>query len=165
MSTANFRNMTDFPLIVAKDEYRKVCPECGLGNCADADKCEDCDCDLSEVESTFDDLAMEDLIVDMERAAKRMNEGQEFFTVTVESGYYTGVQFYVESKYDDLCRWSEYDLDYEFGKGRAEVFADYEAAKESVTDGLHKAKEELGLMELSCIGVFSNGEAVYKNVA
>ena len=165
MSTANFHSMTDFPLIVAEDEYSKICPECGLANCGDADKCDDCGCDLADVESKYDDLATNDNYENMKWYAERMNDEQDFFTVSVKSGYYSGLQFYVEAKYDGLDNWNDEDAEYEFGKSLAEVKADYAAAEKIVTDGLNKAKDDLALVELACVGVFSNGEAVYRKVA
>ena len=57
MSAPNFKTMSDFPLIVAEPQYRKVCPECGLSHSDDAETCEECGTDLSSVEAEYDDLA------------------------------------------------------------------------------------------------------------
>lgn len=167
MSAPNFKTMADFPLIVAESHYRKVCPVCRLCNCDDADTCKKCGADLTDVQAEYDDLAGEDDYENMSWYAKKANEDQDFYTVTVESGYYTGLQFYVTAKYDedDVERMDDDDCDYEFGKTKAEALADLRAAAETVRKELECAKEELGLTELSCIGVFSNGEAVYRKVA
>lgn len=167
MSAPNFKTMADFPLIVAEPHYRKVCPVCGLGNCDDADTCEECGEDLTDVQAEYDDLAGEDDYENMSWYAKKANEEQDFYAVTVESGYYTGLQFYVTSKYDeeDVERMDDEDCDYEFGKTKAEALADLRAAADSVREWLAQAKEDLGLTELSCMGVFSNGEAIYRKVA
>lgn len=165
MSAPNFKTMSDFPLIVAEPQYRKVCPGCGLSHCDDAETCEECGTDLSSVEAEYDDLAAEDDYSNMKWYADKANEEQDFFTVTVESGYYTGLQFYVEEKYDDIEEWSNDDAQYEFGMSRSEMLRKYKAAGNAVRKMLAKAKEDLCLTELSCMGVFSNGEAVYRKVA
>lgn len=164
MSTANFHSMTDFPLIVAEDEYRKYCPECGLGNCGDSDKCEDCGCDLTDVEAVYDDLGMADMIGEMERAAKRMNEAQDFYTVTVQSGYYSGVQFYVDEKYWKLEDMDNEESREEFGMCRSKMLRKYKVAGNMIRRELRKAREDLGLMEIVCTARFSNGEAMYTRV-
>ena len=168
MSAPNFKTMADFPLIVAEPHYRKACPVCGLGNCDDADTCEDCGADLTDVQAEFDDLAGEVDYENMSWYAKKANEKQDFYTVTVESGYYTGLQFYVTEKgdsLDDVTHMSDEECQWEYGRTRAEQIEMFTAAAETVRKELDCAKDELGLTELSCIGVFSNGEAVYRKVA
>ena len=122
MATANFRTMADFPLIVKGEEYIKVCPECYLSNSSEAEKCE-CGCDLSEVEAIVDESTCNYIIGEMEKVAAALNEAQPFYNVTVESGYYSGVQFYVDCKYCDIEDMSNEESRDEFGICRSECSA------------------------------------------
>lgn len=165
MATGNFKSMSDFPLIVAKDEYVKVCPECGLSCDNDAEKCENCGCDLSCVESIYDDCLMNERVNDMEKVAERLNDMQSFYKVSVESGYYSGLQFYVEDNYYDVENWDNEDAQNEFGVCRSEVLRRYKVAGNTIRRELRKARKELCLIELCVRARFSNGETIYSQVA
>jgi ribosomal protein L40E len=163
MATGNFRTMADFPLIVKGEEYIKVCPECYLSNSSEAEKCE-CGCDLSEVEAIVDEFACEYTMKEMEKVAAELNEVQSFYTVSVESGYYAGVQFYVDAKYCDIEDMSNEESRDEFGMCRSEMLRRFKVAGNTIRRRLYKAKDELGLDELICTARFSNGEAWYQRV-
>lgn len=164
MATGNFHSMADFPLIVAEEMFVKVCPDCGVANERGADKCE-CGCDLSCVDEEYDQLAMEGIVSDMERVADELNAAQQFYDVSVKSGYYSGVQFYVEEKYGDVTTYDNEGAQYEFGVCRSEMLRRFKVAGNKVRRGLLKAKKELGLDEIVCYARFSNGECVYRKVA
>lgn len=161
MGTANFKSMDNFPLIVADNVNMKVCPECGITNAADADKCEECGCDLAGVEAEYDEIGTMDIVQSMEEKARELNEYLTFHTVSVESGYYSGVQFYVEEKYGDLETWDNSDAQYEFGMCRSKMLRKYNSEGNWLRRMLQKAKDELGLMELGVTARFSNGETWY----
>lgn len=165
MSAPNFKMMDKFPLLVAEDIYEKVCPKCNLGQDNENEKCEDCGCDLTDVTPVYADWLMQDTISEMESFAKKINEKQSLFEVVVESGYYTGVQFFVNEKYGDVSNWTNDDFQYEFGECRSKMLRKFKTTENMVRRELLKAKKELGMIELSCIGIFSNGEAVYNKVA
>lgn len=164
MATANFKTMADFPLIVSDDIREKICPECGCGCPDDADKCEDCGCDLSGVEAVMDDFLNAERVREMERVAEELNEAQDFYTVSVESGYYAGVQFYVDEKYCDVDEWTNEDAQNEFGICRSKMLRRYKVAGNTIRRGLRKAAKDLGLDEVVCTARFSNGEAWFQKV-
>jgi len=160
MSAANFKSMADFPLVVANDSYCKICPECGLTNDKNADVC-DCGCDITNVEAVYDEWTSMDIASEMGKVAQSLNERQDFYTVSVESGYYSGMQFYVEDKYCNIDEWDNEDAQGEFGICRSEMIRRYRVAGNLIRRGLEKAKNDLGLMELAVTARFSNGEVWY----
>lgn len=164
MATSNFHSMADFPLIVAETPYIKICPDCGITNGNDADKCEDCGCSLESVEPVYDEIGMDDINREMESKADELNECLYFHKVKVESGYYSGVQFYVESLYDSLEDFTNEDAWDEFNMCRSKMLRKYRSEMNWITRQLRKARAELGLMEIVCTARFSNGEAMYTRV-
>lgn len=164
MGAANFKTMTDFPLIVSGNIMEKVCPECGCGCPDNADKCEECGCDLSEVYPIADEFLCSERTREMEMVAEKLNRVQEFYTVSVESGHYEGVQFYVDEKYCDVDEWTNEDAQNEFGICRSEMLRRYKVAGNKIRRGLRKAAKDIGLDEVVCTARFSNGEAWFQKI-
>lgn len=164
MSTPNFKTMKDFPLFVMPTPYCKVCPECGFTCGEDEDKCPECEADISDVNAGYDELADADNVNNMQTVAERLNKELDFFKVTVESGYYSGLQFFVDSDKDSPEEMDNEDCQYYFGKCRSKAIRACNSEIRRINKWLVKQGEELGLTELICIGVFSNGEAVYSKV-
>ena len=167
MSAPNFKTMANFPLIVADNPHCKRCPECGTANDPHNSVCDECGTSLEGVEEIYDDLAAEDICSEMQRAAERINKELDFHKVTVESGYYVGVQFYVEEDFkgfDSLEDMENEDSQYYYGMCRSKMLRKFKTECNKIRRELHKAREELGLMQLGCIGIFSNGEAIYEKI-
>lgn len=164
MATGNFKTMRDFPLIVATDEYTKICHECGCGQGGTTDKCECCGADLSGVDSVYDECAMDFIVSNMETKAKELNELLTFYTVSVESGYYSGLQFYVDEKYWHIEDMDNDESQEEFGLCRSKMLRKYKSEGNWLRRALHKAKDELGLMEFGVYARFSNGEVMYTEI-
>ena len=164
MATSNFKSMADFPLIAKEDMRIKYCPHCEMGVDA-AEKCGECGADLSDVESEYDEMGMIDLVTGMEAWCASMNERQPFYKVSVESGYYCGVQFYVEENYYKIEEWDNEDCRNELDMCRSEMLRKYKAAGNMIRRELEKARKELGMVELGIVARFSNGETLYTKVA
>ena len=165
MATGNFKSMDKFPLIATGDKYCKICPECGCTMDAHADTCDECEHDLQAVKAVYDEFAMEYTCREMEAVAERLTEGQDFFKVTVESGYYGGIQFYVDEKFYEVENWTNEDAQDEFGICRSECLRRYKVAENFVRKGLEKASKEMGLDKLAITARFSNGETWYSKEA
>ena len=163
MSCPNFKTMKDFPLIVAEEQYMKVCPKCKTGNCTDV--CDECGEDLTDAETVYDYLANEEMSNSMQRWADKMNAAQAFYEVTLESGHYSGIQFYVDDKYYKVEELDNEDAQTEFGMCRSAMLRKYKVAGNTIRRMLKQAKKELGLMELEVAVRFSNGETWYDKVA
>lgn len=159
MSTPNFEFMKyGMPLIVADTDFDKM---------------------KEEFEEEYHDEYTEDIYYDdlswiannMQHDADRLNENLKYHTIEVKDGYYAGLQFTVHEIYEnafDLSKDSPYCLDnddahYYFDKCRSIVLREAEAEKRKIRKALKHLKDN-GYIELSCDGVFSNGEAVYSIV-
>lgn len=121
-------------------------------------------------EMTEDIFLMEEqfMIEDAEQLAKQFTESLKFHTVSVEAGYYTSYQFYVEEKYHDLFdleKSAAYCLDnedarYYFDMCRSEVIRRAASEKRRIRKWLNNLRNN-GFNLVHCTGIFSNGEAVY----
>lgn len=168
MSTANFVSQKDFPLFVAENIYSKRCPECGCMMGEIDNKCCECGCDLADVSAEYDELGMDDLVDNLNYECKALSKDLNFFKVTVRSGYYTGVQLFVEDGdwgHGDPAELDEEECYYYYGLSQSAAQALWDKEMAIVKEGMRKIAENWGMMELACIGVFSNGEAVYSKVA
>ena len=143
MATANFGTMKyDMPLIVGgfRDEND---PDWEWHNC-------------EEVECIKEDLA-------------DFNDTLKHFEVGIESGYYDGFQFTVEQTdeywdYEDLPTMTDDDADYYYGDTVENSRKEFEQDLKNIKEYLYNLKAN-GFMELIKVAQFSNGEAMYKEVA
>jgi len=107
-----------------------------------------------------------------EQAEALVSEIQDtltFHDITIESGRYFGFQFFVEEKYSaqfDLDKESEYCIDnedarYYFDMCRSRVLRAADAEKRKIEKWL-AGLDRRGFERIVCLGVFSNGEAIYE---
>lgn len=164
MSAANFCTMRDFPLF-AKDynEDAKRCPECGAIMSVDATECDFCECNELEDYQYFDECAAYDDNKIIGAVLDSFNYGLMFHKITLRSGYYTGIQFYVEVEHD-LTEDKDYtndDCHYYFDCCRSVAYRKYEAEIRKINRKLAALGKEYGFQEYVCTARFSNGEAWY----
>ena len=167
MSAPNFKTMRNFPLYARANLMCKVCPACGCTMGENDAACTECGASLEEVEATYDEIGeMDDneaVQCDMERA----NAEFDFHKITLESGYFTGVQFFVEEKfngYDSLEDMDNEEAQYYYGMCRSKMLRKYKAEVRKVQRAMAKIAAGYGFMELICVARFSNGEALYEKV-
>ena len=141
----------------------KICPECGCGQ-GGTDKCECCGADVSAVESVYDEWYAEYIQKEMQKVAEDINSSIRFHNVTLMSGYYAGIQFYVSEEYYNLEDWTNEDARDEFDMCRSVMLRKYRSEKNYIVRALRKAKADLGLMELGVTARFSNGETWYTEI-
>ena len=99
-----------------------------------------------------------------EQIAEAFNESLNYFKVTVESGYYEGFMFNLESVNDfDYDEIDNEDAQYYFGKCRSRVKRDSDAEFRKISKWMRKLTER-GFVEAVCTARFSNGEAWYSIV-
>ena len=167
MSAPNFKTMENFPLYARANLTCKICPECGRSMGEDDDTCDECGASLEGVEVTYDEDGdrMECEAVESEMA--RANADFTFHEITLESGYFTGVQFFVEEKfngYDKLDDMDNEEAKYYYGMCRSKMLRAYNAEVRKVQKAMAKIAEGYGFKELIKIAQFSNGEAIYERV-
>ena len=167
MSTANYRTMDNFSLFVREDQDEaKRCPECGAIMDADATACDLCGCEELEDYYFSDEVAWECDRREIERELDDLNYDLMFHKISLRSGYYSGVQFYVETEHD----LDEYDYDndefhYYFDCCRSVAYRKYEAEKRKINRKLTELGKRWGFQEVVCIARFSNGEAIFQPIS
>lgn len=174
MSTSNFHSMTNFDLWAVSSSrfYAKCCPACHCGGMY-GDICECCGADLSNVEEEFDDVAelvfYEDLLADLEE----VNAGLLFHEITIESGYYDGLQLYVTLNHAaDNAGFTDAGPEYldnesaryYFDLCRSAAIRKYEAEQRKINRILEKIGRAYGMDKLAIYARFSNGETWYTKV-
>ena len=143
MATANFETMKyDMPLIVG-GFYDENAPDWEWQSYEDA-KC------------IKEDLA-------------DFNDTLKHFEVGIEAGYYDGYQFTVEQTdeywdYEDLPTMTDDDADYYYGDTVENIRNEFEQDLKNIKEYLYNLKAN-GFKELIKVAQFSNGEAMYKEVA
>lgn len=160
MSTPNFEFMKyGMPLIIAETPYYDDMKEQ-----YEEDTGEEYDEDIYCMDCQF-------IAEDMQNLADEINDTLEYYTVDIQDGYYTGLQFIVCQNYDnvfDLEKDSKYCIDnedahYYFDECRSKVLRAAATERRRIYKWL-KSMKKLGYLELNCDGVFSNGEAIYSIV-
>ena len=143
MATCNFGTMKyDMPLIVG-GFYDGNDPDWEWHN-------------YEEVECIKEDLA-------------DFNDTLKHFELGIEAGYCDGYQFTVKQSdeywdYEDLADMTDDDADYYYGDTVENIRKEFEQDLKNIKEYLYNLKAN-GFMELAKVAQFSNGEALYKEVA
>ena len=168
MSTANFDSRQNgFPLYVHDDVYAKLCPECGAWNGEDDDECCECGEDLKRVDPIYDECSMDDIVFCARKELETINKELDFFEVSLASGYYVGVQFDVNFKMRWGCELDPEEMDnedahYYYDCCRSVMLRKYQRERRRLAKKLAELAKALDFEEIVCVGVFSNGEAIYE---
>ena len=169
MGTCNFNCMTNFDLWAINDFYFKVCPECFTGG-QDVEKCEYCGADLSDIEPEFDEIAETCFYEDVLRELEEINRGLLFHEISIISGYYIGLQLYVElNQAADHAGFTDAGPEYldnesaryYFDLCRSAAIRKYDAEQRKVNRILEKIGRAYGMDKLAIYARFSNGETWY----
>lgn len=145
MSTANFCTMQNFPLYVKTDD--------------------DFYYETEDGERIFDEVAVLDFCNEVEDELENINDNLIFHKITLKSGYYSGLQFYVEEVHDNLedfiRYWDNYDCRYHFGFYKSQAVRKFRGEINKVNRILKKLAAAYGFEEYCVSAVFSNGEVWY----
>lgn len=164
MSAANYKTMENFPLL-AKDfvVYEKSCLACGAYQTDEENEvCECCGGELEEA-SYIDSDSMQEVVADMQKRLDDLNRTLWFHKVSVEGGYYYGLQLYVEERHNP-SDYDNADCQYYFDMCRSVAIRRYNSEVNKLCRILRRLGAEFGFEELFCRDVFSNGEMCYGHV-
>jgi hypothetical protein len=148
--------------------YSKCCPECEYYQ--DGDECEICGADLAEIEPEFDDLAEMFFYEDIFRELEEINKELLFHEISIESGYYEGLQLYVSLTHAaDHAGFTDNGPEYADNEStryyldlcRSAAIRKYEAEQRKVNRILAKIGRAYGMDKLAIYARFSNGETWY----
>lgn len=92
---------------------------------------------------------------------EEFNNTLTFHKITFESGYYSGVQLYVEEM-ENPHELDNEDCHYYYDMCRSQAIRKYDAEIRKINKWMEKTAVEYGWRKLHCLGVFSNGEAIYQ---
>ena len=115
----------------------------------------------------------EDFSYTLKECYKELKRELNFFTVTLRGGYYGGVQFYVEldenlanfgSSIDEVMEYIDNeDTKYYYGMRRSEFQKKFYSEHSFLNKRfLPLLAKRTGFKKYKCVGVFSNGEAIYE---
>lgn len=159
MGTCNYISQDNFDLYITEyevdEEYIKEYEEEN-----------ECEFDIE-----FDsEIFYEDIYREAERLANELNKELMFYQIEIRSGYYDGLQTVIQctdwyNGYDNVEDISNDDCHYYFDMCRSKALRKHKAEVNKINRKLLPLFEkELGFEHIRCIGVFSNGEAVYERV-
>lgn len=165
MSAPNFYTMDDFPLFVRDfTEDTKRCTCCRLIQDPANEVCEDCGDELEDY-LYYDDFEAEHVCKAVEDDMDDINRDLLFHRLSLRSGYYTGVQFYVDVEHDlDAYEYDNEDCHYYFDCCRSEAIRKFHRESNKVNRMLKQLAKMHGFEQLVCTAIMSNGEAMYARV-
>lgn len=159
MGTCNYKTQDKFDLYVTTyevdEEYIKQCEK---------ENGHEFDGELDR------QIFYEDIYMEAERLADKLNKELMFYQIEIRDGYYDGLQTIIQGT--DWCDgfyniedMSNYDCHYYFDMCRSKAIRKHNTEVNKINKKLLPLfKKELGFEHIKCIGVFSNGEAIYERV-
>ena len=172
MGTCNFNSMENFDLWAVGNYYfyAKLCPECSSCCPLEDNICDICGADISDAPEEFDELAemffYEEILTELEE----INKDLLFHEISIESGYYEGLQLYVSLTHAaDNAGFTDAGPEYADNEStryyldlcRSAAIRKYEAEKRKVNKILAKIGQAYGMDKLEIYARFSNGETWY----
>ena len=113
-----------------------------------------------DLEIFYDDIQREfDILLPI--LEKKLRKPLQYHEVKLKGGYYSGVQLFVNETNENPHDLDNEDTHYYFGMCRSKAIKEYEADVQRVRKLMDMIAKELHFMRLGCVGVFSNGEAIY----
>lgn len=159
MGTCNYITQRDFDLYVIN--YKRLTQE----------EIEDFMIETGEMfDEDFDrEIFYNDTYREAEQLAARLNDELTFYKIIITGGYYFGIQTLIDnSDWDYYNNVEDMDNDackYYFGMCRSKAIRKHKAEVNKINKKLLPLFEkELGFEHIRCIGVFSNGAAIYERI-
>ena len=173
MSTPNFRTQEDFDLY-CYDEW-----DISQADIDDMREANDYSEDISDdtirqwIAESNADFIVEDFSYALKECKEELKRDLNFFTVTLRGGHYCGVQFYVEfdknlanfgSSIDEVMKYIDNeDTKYYYDMRRSEFQKKFYSELLFLNKRfLPLLAKKTGFEKYNCVGIFSNGEAIYE---
>ena len=140
MSTPNFYNQKNFDLYIKAYEPEE---------------------EYNELEA---EIFYEDIVYGYDgfkELMEKLNNDLTFHSMEFKDGYYTGVQIYVNTT-ENPHELDNEDCKYYFDMYRSQAIRKYEAEIRRINKWMEKVATQYGWRKLNCLGIFSNGEAIYQ---
>lgn len=84
-----------------------------------------------------------------------------FHKIELKSGYYSDVQIFCK-EIENPHELDNYDCKYYFDMYKSQAIRAYDAEIKRINKKILPKFKDLGFFKINCIGVFSNGEAIYE---
>ena len=183
MGTANFRTQTDFDLYLydgsATEEDIKSYRDEVLEDFENDEESEDYVDDDTLYRRLTDynyEFVVDNFSYELDEVLKELKRELQFYTIELKDGYYTGLQFYVRMNdtlynygddVEDVLNYidnedTKYYYDMCYSQFKVKLLSEVKYINKKVLPLLAKYT---GFEQYSCVGVFSNGEAVYRKAA
>ena len=92
---------------------------------------------------------------------EKFNDSLMFHSLEFKSGYYDGVQLYIKEMENPHNLYNE-DCKYYYDMCRSQAIRKYKAEINKINKWMKKVAVEYGWKKIKCLGIFSNGEAIYQ---
>ena len=167
MATCNFWTMDDFDLWVIDNEKML---DFYLGEDFFKERIEEFGEDYDSLDDLW--LAWETMLEDLESDFDDLKSKLVWYKIELKSGYYEGAQIYIDTEWsgiDEIATWlpskppiwDDEECELQFGLTREKTKKMIEDEKKKINTFLENL-DMYGFYKIKCLGVFSNGEAVYE---
>lgn len=109
-----------------------------------------------------DEWEAEDIYNELAAEADRQNEELLFHKISIRSGYYTGMQLYVETVGDIPEECDNRECRYNWNMFRSVAIRKYEAEQRKIRRWMKQTAQYYSMTCLEVSGRFSNGETLYR---
>lgn len=149
---------------IIEEEYRGITDKSEI---TESDRDNFC---MSECELEYE-ITIDDFEINLKEVLHTFNRELNFHEVVLKDGYYCGLQFYVEETgylrdyicTDEIDEVTNEDTKYYFDMCKSEFLRKYYSEINFINKKLlPKLASVMGFEEYYCMGIFSNGEAIYR---
>lgn len=154
MSTPNFQTMENFPLYVWQ-----------LDRLPEQAELEEDNMTADEYIQTAYEIVYDNMVCTIENILKKTP--LQFHKIEIKDGHYTGIQLYVNDENDGYGIPTDHDNEscrVIWDMCRSKAIRAYNSEINKVKRILKKIADLNGLIQIECVGIFSNGEAIYSIV-
>lgn len=120
------------------------------------------DIDLWVIDSPDDEdteFFWDDLQIEFNHIIKSID--LTFYKIKLKGGYYAGAQVFFE-EIQNPHELDNYDCKYYFNLYKSQAVKKYDAELKRISKKILPKFKDIGFFKINCIGVFSNGEAIYE---